>query len=104
MSIQFSNYGQDRTVNATDKEIEIFELIKETAGLEGILLVRRSDSYVTATYKEWDLARFKFTERAKWIAFPAVETGPTKHRINSPEDVTGFGDLLAASIETINKF
>lgn len=37
-----------------------------------LLLVRKSDSYVMAAVGEWDLARFKCTERAKWIMFPTV--------------------------------
>ena len=102
MEIKFANYGQEREVNATDEELKMFDVLKEATGLD-LRLTRKSDSYVTAMYNDWDLARFKFTPRAKWIAFPIVEVGTTKHKITAPEDVAGFGDLLASSIEIIEK-
>ena len=102
MDIKFANYGQERDVNATDEELEIFETLKEATGRD-LRLVRNSDSYVTAALGEWDLARFKFTQRAKWVSFPTAEVGPPKHRINSPKDVATFKDLLTQSIEIIQK-
>lgn len=101
-NIKFANYGQERGLNATDKEIEIFETLKGLTNLN-LHMVRKSDSCVTAVYRGWDLARFKYTQRAKWIAFPTVEVGPPKHRINSPKDVAAFTDLLTQSIEIIQK-
>ena len=68
MDIRFANYGQERDVNATDEELKIFEALKEATGRD-LRLVRKSDSYVTAALGEWDLARFKFTQRAKWVSF-----------------------------------
>ena len=102
MEIKFANYGQEREVNATDEELKMFDVLKETTGLD-LRLTRKSDSYVTAMYGDWDLARFKFTPRAKWIAFPIVEVGSVKHRITDPGAAAGFGDLLASSIEIIEK-
>lgn len=103
MDISFANYGQMRDVNATDEEIRIFELLKEATERE-LDLVRRSDSYVTAALGEWDLARFKFTQRAKWVAFPAVETGAPKHKITTPEEAVSFADLIAESLAVIDKY
>ena len=103
MEIQFANYGQEREVNATDEELKIFEVLKETTGLD-LRLTRKSDSYVTAMYNDWDLARFKFTPRAKWIAFPIVEVGPVKHRITAVGDITEFGELLTESMRIIEKY
>ena len=70
MEIKFANYGQERDVNAADEELKMFDVLKEATGLD-LRLTRKSDSYVTAMYNDWDLARFKFTPRAKWI-FPAT--------------------------------
>ena len=102
MEIQFANYGQERDINATEEELKIFELLKEATGRD-LHLVRRSDSYVTAVFKGWDLARFKFTPRAKWIAFPTVEVGPPKHRITNPDEAVSFTDLIAESLAIIEK-
>lgn len=103
MEIKFANYGQTRDVNATGEEMKIFEALKEATGRD-LHLVRRSDSYVTAALGEWDLARFKYTSRAKWVAFPVVEVGPPKHRITRPEDAAGFADLIAESLSVIEKY
>lgn len=103
MEIKFANYGQERGLDATDGEIKIFETLINMTGLDRLKMVRKSDSYVTAIYRGWDLARFKYTQRAKWIAFPTVEVGPPKHRIVNPEDVTEFGELLTRSLEIIEK-
>lgn len=103
MEVKFANYGQERGLDATDGEIKIFETLINMTGLDRLKMVRKSDSYVTAIYRGWDLARFKYTQRAKWIAFPTVEVGPPKHRIVNPEDVTGFGELLTKSLEIIEK-
>lgn len=102
MEIKFSHYGEEREVNATNEELEMFETLKNTTGLD-LRLTRKSDSYVTAMYGDWDLARFKFTPRAKWIAFPVAEVGSVKHRITVPEDAAGFGELLDSSIQIIEK-
>ncbi len=100
---KFANYGQERDVNVTDGELKIFEILLEASGLD-LRLTRKSNSYVTAVSGEWDLARFKYTDRAKWIMFPSVEKGSTKHRIQSPTDAADFDDLLKASIGIIKKY
>ncbi len=103
IGLNFANYGQERDIKTTDGELEIFKTLLDTTGLD-LRPARKSDSYVTAMFGEWDLARFKYTDRAKWIMFPCVETGSTKHRIQSPSDVAAFGDLLEQSIGIINKY
>lgn len=104
MSIEFTNYGQDRDINATDEEIKIFEALQATTGRADLRLVRRSDSYVTAALGDWDLARFKYTPRAKWIAFPTVEVGPPKHRIAHPDEAVSFAELITESLAHIDKY
>ena len=100
---KIANYGQEREINATDEEIKIFEALREATGRD-LRLVRRSDSYVTAALGEWDLARFKYTSRAKWIAFPAVEVGPPKHKITHPDEAVNFTELITESLAHIDKY
>ena len=103
MDIKFANYGQEREINSTDEELKIFEALKEATGRD-LRLVRKSDSYVTAGLGEWDLARFKYTQRAKWISFPTAEVGPPKHKITHPDDAAGFAGLIAESLAVIDKY
>ena len=104
MELKFSNYGQDRDINATEDEVKIFEALKDATGRDDLRLVRRSDSYVTAVLGEWDLARFKYTQRAKWVAFPTVEVGPPKHRISRPDEAVSFTELITESLAHIDKY
>ena len=104
MEIKFSDYGQDRDINATDEEVKIFEALKTATGREDLRLVRRSDSYVTAALGDWDLARIKYTSRAKWIAFPTVEVGPPKHKITHPDEAVSFTELITESLAHIDKY
>ena len=104
MSIVFANYGQERERIATESEIEIFDILQEMTGRDDLRLVRKSDAYVSAVIGEWDLARFKYTPRAKWIVLPTAEIGAVKHRINSPADVKDYADMIAESLEIINKY
>lgn len=102
--LNFANYGQERERIATESELEIFDLLRSMAGREDLDLVRKSDSYVSAVIGDWDVARFKYTPRAKWILFPAIEVGSTKHRIEATSDVSQFVDLLRKSLEHIEKY
>ncbi len=105
IGLRFAHYGDEREVNATDEEDQIFDVIRSmVTDPEQLELVRKSDSYVTAVIGEWDLARFKYTDRAKWIIFPNVEAKAQKHYIEDPEDVLSFADLLAESIAHIDKY
>ncbi len=97
------NYGQQRDLICTEEEREIFEKIKEMSGA-GLDLVRRSDNYVTASLGEWDLARIKYTNRAKWIQFPIFDRGSAKHIIEDVNDVSAFTDLITESVEHIRKY
>ncbi len=102
--IRFASYGQKRDRNATEHELEVFEILRTYVEDDEVELVRKCDEYVTAEMRGWDLARIKFTPRAKWVMFPSVEVKQKKHYIEQPEDVRDFEDLIRASIETIKKF
>ena len=104
MNISFSDYGQNRAVDCTDEEREIFDIIRSRLDdmnydISPVKLVRKSDSYVSAVmessgdYGERDLARFKYTNRAKWIKIcPDFE----KIALKDVEDVAGLSDALFA--------
>ena len=106
MSLEFAHYGENRSVDATDEELEIFEELQGLTALSGLPasleLVRRSDKYVTAAVGDYDLARFKFTARAKWIMYPLAETSK-KHKIEAVEDIHEYDDLADVSVEKIIK-
>lgn len=104
LGLRFAHYGEERDVNPTDEEAEIFDLIRSTTGRDDIELVRKSNSYVSAVICEWDLARFKYTDRAKWIMFPTVEAKAQKHYIDDPEEVYNFTDLLTESLAHIDEY
>ena len=99
-AVKIANYGQERDLKCTDQECEIFDIIRSVCDDENlesdyIKLMRKSDSYVSAVmpssqgYGEMDLARIKFTDRAKWIKLaPDFD----KVAISDPEDVAKMAD------------
>ena len=95
--IQFGHFGELRDVNPTDEEAEIFEKlfsIVDAAGLdaEEMQFVRKSDNYVTASIEPTDIARFKFTKRAKWILFPCLDN--VKHKIEAVSDLDELSEMI----------
>ena len=98
MELKFANYGQERDVNATPEEYQIAGIILGEFPDESLRLVRVSDGYVTIKRNDWDIVRFKYTDRAKWLMFPIIETRK-KHRI---EDVSEVEDFFAAVADSIN--
>ena len=92
----FGNYGNERDLVCTEEERIIFRIIcyicKEN-GLDTspLRLTRVSDNYVSAVMgaDALDVARIKYTNRAKWIKF-----GPEfkKADISRPEDVLKMAD------------
>ena len=76
--MEFARYGEAPDVSATNEETEIYHIILSRLNdmnynTDCLKLVRKSDSYVSAVmessgdYGQMDLARFKYTDRAKWI-------------------------------------
>jgi len=107
MTLDFAHYGEERDFDATDEELGIFEELQGLVALkelpDELRLVSKSGNYLTAAVGEWDLARFKFTDRAKWIMYPSAEHS-VKHKLTCVEDMHEFDDLLDASCERIKKF
>ena len=101
-AVKFSHYGEARDVDCTDEEAEIFHIIRSRLddmnyNTDCLKLVRKSDSYVSAVmdsgsdYGEMDLARFKYTDRAKWIK---VCPDFKKIELHDVEDVAKLSDAL----------
>lgn len=99
----------ERELNASEDELQIFDIISAMSKVfgrkpEDLRLVRPSDNYVSIKVDEYDLARFHLGERSSWIFFPSVEPYKERHKINSPEDVLQFENLVKESINTINSY
>ena len=105
MELEFSHYGEERSFDATEEELELFEELQGMTlykRLPAILeLTAKSSSYLSAAVGEWDLARFKYTDRAKWIIIPLAEPKAKKHKISSVDDVHDFDDLIDVAVQRI---
>lgn len=99
--IEFANYGQIRETDATIGEKDIFLTICAIVSAAGqdpneLALVRKSGGYVSAAIGRSDVARFKFTDRTRWIVLPYSGTDKDKREISAPEDVQQWPrDILA---------
>lgn len=102
--IRFADYGQERERIATEGELAMFGILKKMVNDPNLKLIQKSDQYVSVVLGEYDLARIKYTPRAKWIVFPLSERRSEKLRIDSPGDVAQFSDLVRSSLDTIEKF
>lgn len=104
--VSLGDFGQERDLVCTEEERIIFRIIVricEENGLDvaPLRLTRVSDNYVSAVmdssadYGAMDLARIKYTNRAKWIKF-----GPDfkKTDLSRPEDV------LKMSADVVNAY
>ena len=101
MNINFANYGQERERIATESELEIFNILCSLLDTDELQLVRKSDNYVTAAIGPFDLARFKYTNRAKWISFPLVPPGSEKYRFDDVEDVRNMDELIRKAYDNV---
>lgn len=93
--VSLGNFGQERDLVCTEEERIIFRIIsriceENNLDVTPLRLTRTSDNYVSvvmdsgSNYGAMDLARIKYTNRAKWIML-----GPDfkKTQISRPEDV-----------------
>lgn len=94
--VSFGNYGQERDLVCTEEERIIFRIIsriceENNLDVTPLRLTRTSDNYVSAVMgaDALDVARIKYTNRAKWIKF-----GPEfkKADISRPEDVLNMSE------------
>ena len=101
---EISHYGEERERNATEGELQVFDRLQDLAGSDELRLTRKCDDYVSAVIGDWDVARIKYTARAKWLNFPCVDRGSVKRRIQSPADVDSMADVLEESLAHIRKY
>ena len=100
IKITFAHYGEYRELNPTDGEAAIFEHIK--ALCPSCEMVRKTDAYLTAEAFGTDVARFKYTDRAKWVRFPYVGDGK-KLYIEKIDDLSALNDDIVKSYEKAEK-
>lgn len=98
-----------RELICTEEEREIFNHIFKAFEDNGrdtdeLVLVRKSDNYVTVVYNEWDLLRIKFSQNAKWILFPILDRSDARIYIESPEEVLEYMGKLGDSLAHIDKY
>lgn len=105
VSVSMAHNGEQRDLVCTEEERMVFdELVQICSGQdlpEQLRLVRVSDNYVTARIGDYDLARFKYTNRAKWISFPLVPPGSEKHRFEDVQDIQDMTALVLKSLEAV---
>ena len=102
MSIKIQHHGEERTVDATEEEMRIFEIIKELFPDDKIVMARKSSNYVSAICHGNDVARFKYTQRAKWIQLPYILDDKVK--LSDPEDVRDIKADLERAVDTAKSF
>lgn len=96
--LRFADYGQLKELNCTDEEMIIYDILRSVTGADDLECVRRTDKYVSAAIGETDVARFKFTPRARWILFPYESN--EKIKIATPEDVRGHSEEARKAVAT----
>lgn len=100
-----THYGESRDLSCTEKEREIYDIIRsvcddDNLDSDNLALIRKSDNYVSAVmpssqgYGDMDLARIKFTDRAKWIQ---LAPDFKKIKIRDPEDVAEMAEDIRAA-------
>lgn len=82
-------------INAAPEDLFIYDHIK--ALCPSAELVRMTDAYLTVRAGEFDLVRFKYTDRAKWVNIPLLDLGKVKRRFERLEDIKQFdADIIKA--------
>lgn len=103
-SFTFAHYGEERDVNATEDDLKICELVAALLPEDDCRLLRRSDQYLTFALGDYDIIRFKWTDRARWIILPLVEAKAKKHYLETIEDIKGFKDEIIKSYDLAKKW
>lgn len=98
--VGFAHYGEEREINANKEELMIAEHIQKFCPTSR--LVRVSDAYVTIKCVNTDVARFKFTDRAKWIQFPYLANGKKRY-FTSLQELSDFDDAIRESYQFASK-
>lgn len=86
-----------KELNASDEDLLIFEHIH--ALCPDVELIRRTDAYLTAALGAFDVVRFKYTDRAKWLNVSMIDAGKVKRRFDEIDDLKQFDDDIIKSYE-----
>lgn len=105
----FAHYGEEREAKFTDEEKQMFDILCGMFKSRGydptqLELTHKSDNYASVVIGDYDVARIKYTERAKWITIPYAEPKAEKHHISVPDDIRQFDDLVDRNIAFIEKY
>lgn len=92
-----AHYGEPRGFVPTEEEQMMFDIIGNLTNAKKLNFVKKSSNYLSAVIGPMDVARFKFTKRAKWIQLPYV--WDEKVYIEKPEDIYRFKEDLLKSVE-----
>ena len=104
MSVILGYYGQEREINANPEELQIAEWILARFPDADLRLVRVSNDYLTIKRNEWDIVRFKYTKRAKWLMFPTIEAKQVKHYIEDLDETEDYVAAIKDSLEIAKKY
>ena len=99
--LRFADYGRLKELDCTDEEMIIYDILCSVTGADDLECVRRTDKYVSAAIGETDVARFKFTARARWILFPYQSN--SKIKLASPADVESLADEAIKAVQTVRQ-
>ena len=61
-----SEFSKERKINQS--EIDLLNKIATDIGISDFEIVNNTEDYTTLKYKEYDLVRLKYTDKAKWIS------------------------------------
>lgn len=104
-SVSISGVNDYPDIDANADELLMFDYIKSAC--PSVQIVRNASAYLSAVYNETDVARFKFSPRAKWIMFPYLDK--KKRYIEKIDDLSAFKEDIiksydeAVKIEEYNK-
>lgn len=96
--LRFADYGQLKELDCTGEEMIIYDILRSVTGADDLECVRRTDKYVSAAIGETDVARFKFTPRARWILFPYEPN--SKIKLASPTDAESLAEEAKKAVQT----
>lgn len=81
--LENNNFVRNEPKPINKVEFKILETIAKDLDLKDYIIVANSDDYTTMQYKQIDLVRIKYTERAKWISI-CLTPEDKKENINNP--------------------
>lgn len=100
IKLSISGVNDYADIDANSEELKMFEYIKSVC--PSVQIARKTEAYLTACLGDTDVARFKFSPRAKWIVFPYLEN-KSKRYIEKIADLRVFDDDIIKSYAEAEK-